>query len=339
MDLPRLADDAPISVVIPAWNAAGTLSSAVTSALAQEVDGPLDVVIAVADPADPADATADVAHDLARDERVRVVANPAGTAPSGLNAAIRAADGEVIVRLDAHATLPPGYIATAVDALRRTEAANVGGRQRAHADTAFGQAVAAAMASPAGAGGARYRLGGEPGPVETVYLGVFRRAALEQVGGFDERLLRNQDYELNHRLREAGGMVYFVPELEVGYRPRTSVGDLWRQYWDYGAWKRLVIRMHPASIRPRQLAAPGLVAALILAGILAVFGTWYLLPVLVGAYLLGLVAAGFHAAPEPSLGPATAYALAVMHLAWGSGFLVGRRRRAPSERLDGDETP
>lgn len=323
MDLPPLSTDPTVSVVVPARNSVETLPDAVASALAQAHAGALDVVIAVG-PSD--DGTEDVAAGLADEHpEVTVVDNPAGVTPAALNAAIAASTGQVVVRLDAHAVLPAGYVATAVETLRTTGAANVGGRQVPTAKDGFARAVAAAMRSPVGAGGATYRIGGEPGPVDTVYLGVFRREALEAVGGFDESLRRNQDYELNHRLREAGGTVWFDPRLAVTYRPRRTVGALWRQYWQYGAWKRRVLRRHPGSVRARQLAAPVLVTGLAATTVTgAVAGVWWPLGVLAGAYAVGVVGGAAVAAEPRRDTPAVAVALATMHLAWGTGFLTGR---------------
>ncbi len=125
------------------------------------------------------------------------------------------------------------------------------------------RATACAMTSPIGVGDARFHYGGKAGPVDTVYLGVFRRTPCIAAGQFDESLTRNQDYELNIRLRANGGTVWFDPRLEVAYRPRRSLLELWRQYFQYGRWKREVIRMHPESTRLRQLAPPFFVVALL----------------------------------------------------------------------------
>ena len=133
---------------------------------------------------------------------------------------------------------------------------NVGGIQRAVGTTPFEQAVADAMTSRFGTGDATFHYGGAEGPTDTVYLGVFDRAAIEAVGVFDEALVRNQDYELNIRLRQAGGMVWFDPELSVSYRPRGTLRGLARQYFDYGRWKRRVVRRHPRSLRWRQAVPP-----------------------------------------------------------------------------------
>lgn len=274
------------------------------------------MVVAVAD---EATAAAVAAVD---DPRVGSVPNPAGTTSAGLNLAVAATAGEIIVRCDAHSTLPPGYVATALAALEGTGAVNVGGRQVPTGRTLQERAIALAMQSPIGAGDARYRIGGDPGPVDTVYLGVFRRDALEAVGGFDETMVRNQDYELNWRLRQAGGLVWFDPNLVVGYRPRGSLVDLWKQYFQYGWWKRVMLRRHPGSLRWRQLAPPLLVAGLIVSGLSALVHPAFALalPATYGMVTVGAaVADGIrHREPAAALEP---LALWVMHIAWGSGFI------------------
>lgn len=309
-----------VSVVMPARNAAGTIAAAVASALGQGVDD-LEVVIAVG-PSE--DGTEDVAARLAADPRVRVVGNPTGVTPAALNAAVAASRGDVIVRLDAHAELPAGYVATAVEVLDETGAGNVGGRQVPQADEGTAAAIAAAMRSPLGSGGAAYRTGTVAGPVETVYLGVFRREALAEVGGFDETLLRNQDYELNHRLIEAGWTVWFDPRLAVAYHPRGSLGALGRQYRDYGRFKRVVMRRHLSSVRARQLAplvmVLGVVGSLVVGGLV---GTWWPPVVVCGGYL-GLVLIGGVVA-DRRRAVLVAAALATMHWAWAVGFLEGTR--------------
>jgi succinoglycan biosynthesis protein ExoA len=312
---------ASVAVVVPARDAADTVGDAVRSA-AQD---PVDEILVAVPPDDHA--TADAVRRAAADlpTPIHVVANPAGTTPAALNAAIAASAAEVIVRVDAHSTLPPGYVAHAVATLRATGAANVGGVQRGEGRTWFERAVALAMASPVASGGAAYRGAAEPQPADTVYLGVFDRAALDAVGGFDERMVRNQDAELNVRLRAAGHEVWFDPALEVAYRPRGSVASLARQYHGYGRWRRVTGRLHPGSLRLRQLAAPVLVLGLVAGAVVGLVWWWWLLLVLVAAWLLVLVAAGLRAGPAHAAG--VVLAIAVMHLAWGVGFLTSRPRR------------
>jgi len=314
-----------VTAVMPAFNEERSIAAAIESVLGQAYDGALDLVVAIAP---SSDRTLEVVSDLAaRDDRITVVDNPSGRTPSGLNAAIAAATGDVIVRCDAHAKLPDGYVATAVALLQETGAANVGGIQRAAGSGAVQRAIAIAMSSPFGVGDARFHTGGTAGFVDTVYLGVFRRDAIEAVGGFDETLIRNQDYELNYRLREAGGGVYFDPTLEVRYEPRASLVELWRQYYGYGRWKRVVIRRHPGSTRWRQLVAPTFVLGLGLSGVALAFGRPGLAGIIPGAYLVTTLSVTvFECARRRDVGALVLPAVfPMMHLAWGVGFLAPGR--------------
>ena len=319
------AGSPPVSVIVPARDAGDTLPGALRSIFAQEYDGPVEAIVAEGS-ADPARR-----ERLRRDfPRARVLRNAAGTIPAGLNLALAAARHDIVARCDAHAVLPPGYLARAVDTLLRTGAANVGGRVRPAGVGLFGRAVALATSTPLGAGDARYRIGGDAGPVDTVFPGVFRREALEAAGGWDETLLRNEDYELNWRLRQAGGTVWFDPALAAEYRPRGGPGALARQYFDYGRWKREMLRRHPRALRPRQLAPPLLLAALAASAAAAaaglsgavLFPLAYLACLLAAAFVLGVA----RRAPEAALLPAVA---ATIHLAWAAGFFVGVPRAAP----------
>jgi glycosyltransferase involved in cell wall biosynthesis len=311
-----------VSVIIPVRDEVDAIEAAVASVLAQEYGGELEVVVA---DAMSTDGTREVLAKIsASDGRVRMVDNPARTTPAGLNAAIVASRGDVIVRCDAHAELPAGYVARAVDVLEEVGADNVGGIQDPQGRGTFSRAVASAMRSLLGAGGATYRVGGEPGPAETVYLGVFRRDGLCRSGLFDESLLRNQDYELNHRIAAGGGLVYFDPKLRVTYQPRDSLTGLWRQYWQYGAWKRVVARRHPDSIRLRQLIPVAFVIGLGLSVGLALAGhrrLGLMVPAAYGgAVLVTSVVSAQRGEPGTLLVPIV---LPTMHLAWGTGFLFG----------------
>ena len=299
-----------VSVVIPARDAAETLSRALESVESQDYERIVDVVVAAAD-----EITAAAAH------RVKVVMNPTGSTPAGLNLAIAASRGDVIVRCDAHSKLPVSYVSRAVETLDRTGAAVVGGMQVPVGESAWERAIAAAMRSPLGAGDARYRVGGEEGPVETVYLGVFRRDVLDALGGFDESFARTQDYELNHRVVESGRSVWFDPELEVEYRPRGGLGALWGQYFAYGRAKRLFRAKHPGALRWRQLAPPLLVVVLATALVVSI---WLPIALVIPVgYAVMLLIAGL-----TNGSPRSALALATMHVAWGLGFLSASRRSA-----------
>jgi succinoglycan biosynthesis protein ExoA len=228
------AEQAPqwpaVSVVMVVREEERHLAEAVQRVLDQDYPGGLEVVIAVGP---SKDRTHDVAASLAAaDPRVRPIANPTGRTPHGLNAAVAASRGDVVVRVDGHAILPEGYVATAVRTLQETGADNVGGVMDARGVTRFEQAVACAMRSPLGVGQSSFHVGGAAGEAETVYLGVFRRSALERVGGYDEHFQRAQDWEMNHRIRTSGGRVWFTPDLKVVYRPRSSLRGLAEQYFN-----------------------------------------------------------------------------------------------------------
>src|SRR5580704_5520593 len=294
----------PVSVVMPVRNEELTLAESVRSVLGQDYAGDVEIVLAVGPSRDQ---TLQVSERIAAaDPRVTVVANPTGHIPSAVNVAIKASRHSIVARVDGHALLPQGYLRTAVAELRRTGAANVGGIMAAEGVTRFQQAVAWAMTSPYGVGASRFHTGGRPGPVDSVYLGVYRRAAIEQVGGYDETYLRAEDWELNHRIRLAGGVVWFQPELRVTYRPRASVGMLAAQYFHYGRWRRVVARQHAGTINPRYLAPPAAVLVMVLG---------------VAALALRHLRLGV-AARVPGV-------LATMHIAWGAGFLTSPRSLMP----------
>jgi glycosyltransferase involved in cell wall biosynthesis len=310
---------------MPVLDGAATVAAAIAAALDQDYPGGVEVVVAHGP---SRDTTAEVLAGLAADPRVRVVPNPSGGTAAGLNAAIAASRGAVIARCDAQSRFPRHYLRRAVEILAETGADNVGGTQAAEGTTFLSRAVAIAQTTFLGVGDARYRTGGEPGPVDTVYLGVFRRAALERVGGFDESQVRNQDYELNWRLRATGGTVYFHPDLAVAYTPRSGLRALWRQYWEYGTWKRVMLRKHPRSLRWRQLAAPALVAGLAWS-VAMLFTPWpWAAAVVPGAYLAALAGTAAYEAARRRDAAALALpaVLPAMHLAWGLGFLMGRAR-------------
>lgn len=306
---------------MPILNEEGHLEEAVGSVLAQDYPGEMEVVVAVGP---SRDLTWEVAQGLAgRDPRVVVVANPSGRTPDGLNAAIAASHHDVVVRMDGHGAMSEGYVRRAVELLAQTGAANVGGLMLAEGSTDMQQAVATAMRSPLGIGGARFHVGGEAGPADTVFLGVFRREWLQRVGGYDPAYTRAQDWELNHRIRQAGGVVWFSPELMVTYRPRATFGDLARQFYTSGQWRRQVVRQHPESLNARYLAPP---TALLLVAAGAVGGLawrpWWALPL---GYAAAVTAGGAWISRGQGRGvrarmPAV---LATMHLTWGAGFLRG----------------
>lgn len=319
-----------VAIVMPVLNEEDHLESAIDRLLAQDYQGEMVIVLAVAP---SGDRTEVIAAELAeRHPSLRVVANPSGKTPSALNSAISASQSEVVVRVDGHALIPVDYIRIGVETLNRTGADNVGGIMAASGLTPLQRAIAAAMTSKFGVGGAAFHVGGTEGESLTVYLGCFRRTALERVGGYDESMVRAQDWEMNHRIRESGGKVWFNPNMVVTYRPRSSLRALANQYFGYGTWRREVARRYRETISLRYLAAPVLVIGLALGLSLVLIGliasrqilVWVgLTPLIV--YLLGVTAASLitKAGVNRILLP---FVFPVMHIPWGLGFLVGRAK-------------
>jgi succinoglycan biosynthesis protein ExoA len=314
-----------VSIVMPVLDAEATLADAVVAALDQDYRGAIEVVIAHGP---SGDGTGALLARLAADHRVRVVPNPSGGTSAGLNAAIAASSGALVARCDAQARFPRHYVRRAVEVLAETGADNVGGVQAAEGTALMSRAVAIAQTTFLGVGDARYRTGGKAGPVDTVYLGVFRRSALERVRGFDETQVRNQDYELNWRLRASGGTVYFHPDLVAAYTPRSGLGALWRQYRQYGIWKRVMLVKHPRSLRWRQMAPPGLLLGLLWSAVMLLTPWPWAAAIVPGCYLIALLgAAAFEAVRRRDRAAlALPVVLPAMHLAWGLGFLAGRAR-------------
>lgn len=326
-----------VSVIMPVLNEERHLHGAVTRILAQDYKGDLEVVLALGPSTDRTD---EVAAELeSTDPRVVTVPNPTGKTPAALNAAIKSSSSPIVVRVDGHSLLPDDYISVAVETLERTGADVVGGIMAAEGETDFERAVAAAMTSPLGVGASAFHVGGQEGPAETVYLGVFQRSALERVGGYDETYVRAQDWEMNYRIRTSGGLIWFNPALKVTYRPRSSTKALAKQYFEYGRWRREVMRSHPDTVSgasaARYLAPPAAVAGVVLgssAWVLSALGpdsvSWLRLGALAPLGYAGIVAAGTVMAGKGL--PTRARmklpgVLATMHGSWGTGFITSPR--------------
>jgi glycosyltransferase involved in cell wall biosynthesis len=304
-----------VSVVVPARNEAADIEDCIRSILRQEVEAELEVIVV---DGDSSDGTAEVA----RAAGAAVVANPERTTPKALNRGLDAATGQFLLRFDAHSEMAPGYIAACLRALQEERGAvNVGGWCEVRGRTALGAAVAAALSSPLGVGNPRlWRRPSSPQRVdmETVPFGCFPIDALRRAGGWRADLVRNQDFELNHRLRAAGGRIVFDPAVQFVYRPRERLGALWTQYAQFGRWKAVVLSETPSSLQPRQLAPLGLVATV---GV-AVRGPlrW---PARAG---LGIYGFALATAAARSRNWRTAPVLMTIHVAWASGFTAGALR-------------
>ncbi|WUF33142.1 glycosyltransferase family 2 protein [Kribbella sp. NBC_00482] len=323
----------PVSVVMPVLNEERHLEEAVGRVLEQDYPGNLEVVLAIGP---SKDRTQEIADKLAeKDHRISIVPNPTGKTPAALNVGIAHAKHDILVRVDGHGALTDGYITRAVEVLEESGADNVGGVMAAEGRTPTEMAVACAYRSRLGLGASTFHQGGKPGPADTVYLGVFRRAALERVGGFDETMHRAQDWELNYRIRKTGGLIWFSPDLSVTYRPRSSLSAVAKQFFHTGQWRREVIRRHPETASKRYLAPPVAVIALAVGTILGIIGlatgiSWldlgFLAPIGYAVLLL------FGSAVEGRYLPWKALAwlpmvCATMHVSWGLGFLIGLREK------------
>ena len=332
----RSTPSAPgVSYVMPVLNERAYVEGSIRTILSQEYAGEQELVLALGP---SSDGTTELVEKLAKkDARIRFVHNPDTDIPVGLNLAIAATRFPIVVRVDAHSELAPGYTTRAVATLDRTGAANVGGVMVASGKTPFQAAVARAYNSRFGLGGASYHAGGHDGPAESAYLGVFRREVLAEVGGYDESLRRGEDWELNLRIREAGHKVWFDPELRVTYWPRENWRKLTRQFFTTGVWRGELVRRHPRTTPIRFFAPPLLVIAFIISivgGTLQITGTlhWgklsllaYIVHTGLVAYVLLLIYLGLIYENGKSWRDRWLFILVLpsMHLSWGAGFIKG----------------
>ena len=302
------------SFVIPVRNEEKYLASAVESVFAQVAPGKTELILAIAP---SVDRTKGIAEELqSRFKSLKIVDNPTGDTASGLNLAIAAASYEVIVRVDAHSQLTENYLKKALEVLSETGAANVGGRMHAVGVSPLQKAVAFGYNNRVGLGGGSFHVGGKAGAVETVYLGVFQKSWLQKVGGFDPKWVRGQDWELNQRIRAAGGVVWFDPSLVVNYFPRSSLYALARQFYQTGVWRGALTRQAPFQSSIRYWIPPLFVVA-------ALFG----FPLWLYLLFIGLIA--FNALELPNgVKLRVLLVLPTMHFSWGIGFWVGLIRGA-----------
>lgn len=317
---------AEISVILPIRNEAAHLAKVLDAIMSQDFHGSLEVILAIGP---SSDGTEQIAAAIAeRDNRVVIVSNPTGRTAAGLNLAVKQSRYSNIVRVDGHAEIPHNYLRLILEILEQSGAVNVGGVMAAIGESLFERSVARAMRSPLGVGTSRFHTGGVAGSVDTVYLGAFRKEALLAVGGFDERFTRAQDWELNFRLRAAGGLVYFDPRLVVTYRPRSTIKALARQYFEYGRWRRVVSRQHEGTINYRYLAPPftvlvtglSLILGLLISNIFFIPALVYSLFILIASILIGKSLSEVVCLP---------LILLTMHISWGSGFLTSPKSLAP----------
>ncbi len=318
--------DPLVTVIMPARNEEAFLKRSLTAILEQDYpEDKLEIVVA---DGRSGDGTRRIVKALqASHSGLRLIDNPGELAATGLNHAIRVARGEIIVRIDGHTIVAPDYVRQCVAALRRTRADNAGGRMAAVGEGPVGRAVALATSSRFGVGGAAFHYLDREAWVDTVYLGAWPREVFNRIGLFDESMVRNQDDELNYRLRAAGGKILLSPTIRSRYYNRATLRSLARQYFLYGLWKVRVLQKHSRQMRPRQLVPPLFVLSLLLGMSATLFfppATWLLLAI-TGAYgALNLAASlwtGLRSGPRHL--PLLPVVFAILHFAYGAGFLLG----------------
>ncbi len=320
-----------VSVIIPVLNEERFLRQSVEAILNQSYSGDLEIILSLGP---SKDATNHIAQELAKNSKIKLVDNPSGRTASALNTAIKNSKYDIIIRLDGHAIVDKNYIKKSVETLLATGADNVGGLMQAQGTNTFEKSVATAMTSKFGVGNAPFHVGGKAGEVDTVYLGTFKKSALERVGYFDESFIRAQDWEMNYRIRNTGGKIWFNPELVVIYRPRGTILALAKQYFEYGQWRRQVTKTYPKTISLRYLAPPITIIGLIVGIIMGIFSNSLSISWLQIGWLAPLVYASVILLALLTIKSKMSllsriYLLVVlptMHFSWGVGFLKGSKR-------------
>ena len=318
-----------VSIIVPCYNEEGTIGSLLQAILAQTFPRH-DMEVVIADGLST-DGTRAVIAEFGRsnpDLAIRIVENARRTIPSSLNRAMTEARGDILIRLDAHSAPIPEYVERCVQDIRAGKGTNVGGvwNIRPGGTGWIARGIAAAASHPLGAGDALYRIGAPAGPVDTVPFGAFRRQVFDQVQGFDETLLTNEDYEFNVRIRRSGGVVWLDPQIVSTYISRATLPELAAQYWRYGFWKSRMLLRYPDTLRWRQALPPVFVLGLLVLAVLSLFVPAARYALLLGLclYVAALLAAGIAEGireRDSMLAVGCVLALATMHLAWGTGFL------------------
>lgn len=318
-----------VSIIVPCYNEEKRIRFLLDAIFAQTYPRAwLEVTIADGHSTDDTRAVIGIFQREHPDLKIQVVDNDARSIPSGLNQAIQASSGEIILRLDGHSSPYSDYVEKSVAALEAGQGENVGGvwEIRPGAETWIAQSIAVAAAHPLGVGDALYRHATEAASVDTVPFGAWRRTLVEKIGGYDESLLSNEDYEFNARIRQSGGKIWLDPSIRSIYFARSTFGALAVQYFRYGFWKLKMLRRYPTTLRWRQALPPLFVASLIGSLLLSVF--WPLFGWLAGFELLGYF--GILGLVSLRLGLkrkeffllfGLPLAIAVMHFTWGGGFL------------------
>lgn len=309
-----------VTLVVAMRNEEQHVARCVSSLLAQ--DYPEDRLEVLFMDGGSTDRTRDIVHELiAKRDGFALVDNPGKIQSIAWNLGIERARGDLVGIVSGHSELARDYVSVAVETLLRTGADLVGGPARAESETVVGEAIALAMSTPFGVGGAEFRYATEENEVDTVFMGVCKRELYERIGGFDAEMVRNQDDELSYRLLEMGGRIVCNPAIRSVYRNRATLRSLWKQYFDYGRWKVRVMQKHRDQMRPRHFVPPLFVTTLgvsallppVFAGISGVYSaTTMAMSVMIAARSRRL-----------DVLPYLPAAFAILHVGYGAGFLRG----------------
>jgi len=313
----------PVSVILPILNEERDLNQCITAILQQDYPADIEIILALGPSIDK---TTIIAEKLsAADKRIKLVNNPSGQTATGLNLAIKMSSYEILCRIDGHSEISSTYIKTAVEIMNNQGAVNVGGLMFADGNKGLQRTIAQAMRSKLGVGSSKFHTGGSAGESETVYLGTFKKSAVIAAGGFDERYIRAQDWELNHRLRKNGGLIWFDPRLVVTYRPRNTFRKLAKQYFQYGRWRRVITRQHQNTVNFRYLAPPIAVLVILLSIFFAVLiDPVFITPIFI--YFASLVVGGIFIGKKLIDKLLMPLVLATMHISWGIGFISSPKK-------------
>ncbi len=320
-----------VSVIIPCLNESKTISTVLQAI--HDQDYPIETLEVIIADGGSEDGTLEKINEFQMNHpnlTIKTIHNPMRQIPTGLNLAIEASTGEIIVRMDGHSLPASDYINRCVHNLNKGLGENVGGRWEIipGADTFVARGIAAAASHPLGVGNVKYRISGQAGSVDTVPFGSYYRTLFDRIGLFDESLLTNEDYELNTRIRQNGGIIWFDPEIRCQYYSRPSLLELSKQYWRYGFWKAKMVKRYPLSIKPRQFLPPAFVSGLLLLLIgglfspLLLYGLLFVFLGYLGIIMLASIP-GARDNNDPSLLVSMPLAIMTMHLTWGTGFIAG----------------
>ena len=320
-----------VSVIVPCFNEQETILQLLEAIYNQSYPS-TEIEVIIADGLST-DHTRDVIYSFQLSHTnlsIKIIDNKVRIIPSGLNRAIETAQGNFIIRLDAHSIPDHDYIKNCIDGLENNLGDNIGGiwKIQPGANTWIAKSIAVAASHPLGVGDALYRIGGVAQEVDTVPFGAFRRELIDRIGMFDETLLTNEDYEFNTRIRQSGGKVWMDPSIRSVYFARSSLKELAQQYWRYGYWKAQMLRRYPKSIRWRQVLPPLFMFTLISLGLFSLM--WYLarwmLAIIVLLYTIVIVVAGMKMSfrnKEISMSLGVPLAIATIHFSFGTALLWG----------------